>query len=132
MTSLHTATATESINRILDFFPSNQQNQVRASLAGSLRGVLGQRLVPRADLVGRVPIVESLVSTGRVFDRILDPERTHELEAVIRDGSYYGMQLFDQHAAALCKAGVITRKVALAAATRPHDLSLMMENEAAA
>ncbi len=132
LASLHTTTATESINRILDFFPSNQHSQVRTSLAGSLRGILGQRLVPRADLMGRVPIVESLVSTGRVFDRIIDPERTHELEEVIREGSFYGMQLFDQHAAALYKAGVITRKVALAAATRPHDLALMMQDKAAA
>ena len=132
LASLHTATTAESINRILDFFPAAQHAQVRASLAGTLRGILGQRLVPRADLVGRVPIVESMVAPGRVFDRIIDPKRTHELEEVIREGSYYGMQLFDQHAAALYKDGVITRKVALAAATRPHDLALLMQNEAAA
>lgn len=132
LASLHTTTAAESINRILDFFPTAQHAQVRASLAGTLRGILGQRLVPRADLVGRVPIVESLVANGRVFDRIIDPKQTHELEDVIREGSFYGMQLFDQHAAALYRAGVITRKVALAAATRPHDLALLLQNEAAA
>ena len=132
MASLHTTTATECVNRILDFFPADKHGQVRSSLAGALRGVVGQRLVPRADLVGRVPIVESLVATGRVFDRIIDPERTHELEDVIRDGTYYGMQLFDQHALDLYRAGVITRQVALAAATRPHDLALMMESEQAA
>ncbi len=132
LATLHTVTATETVNRILDFFPASQHGQVRSSLAGALRGVLGQRLVARSDLVGRVPIVESLVATGRVFDRIIDAERTHELEDVIREGSYYGMQLFDQHALALFQAGVITRQVALASATRPHDLALMMEREAAA
>ncbi len=125
--TLHTTTATESINRILDFFPANQHGQVRSSLAASLRGVITQRLVPRADLNGRVPLVETLVATGRVFDRIIDGERTYELEDVIREGSYYGMQLFDQHALDLYRRGVITRQVALGAATRPHDLALMMD-----
>ncbi len=132
LATLHTVTATETINRVLDFFPAAQHGQVRSSLAGALRGIIGQRLVPRADLVGRVPIVETLVATGRVFDRIIDPERTHELEDVIRDGAFYGMQLFDQHALALYQAGIITRQVALAAATRPHDLALMMAQDVAA
>jgi twitching motility protein PilT len=125
--SLHTTTATEAVNRILDFFPAAQHGQVRSSLAGSLRGVVSQRLVARSDLVGRVPIIETLVATGRVFDRIIDPERTHELDDVIREGGYYGMQLFDQHALELYRAGVISRQVALSAATRPHDLSLLMD-----
>jgi twitching motility protein PilT len=129
LATLHTTTATEAINRVLDFFPASQHGQVRASLAGSLRGIIGQRLVPRADLVGRVPIVEALVATGRVFDRVIDPERTYELEDVMREGAYYGMQLFDQSALALYQSGVITRQVALAAATRPHDLALMMNQE---
>jgi twitching motility protein PilT len=129
--TLHTTTATDAVNRILDFFPASQHGQVRSSLAGSLRGVVAQRLVSRADLSGRVPIVETLVATGRVFDRIIDSERTHELEDVIRAGSYYGMQLFDQHALELYRAGVISRQVALSAATRPHDLSLVMDTAAA-
>ena len=132
LATLHTATATETINRVLDFFPAAQHGQVRSSLAGALRGILTQRLVPRADLVGRVPIVEALVATGRVFDRIIDAERTHELEDIIRDGSFYGMQLFDQHALELYRSGVITRQVALAASTRPHDLALLMSQDVAA
>ena len=132
LATLHTTTATETINRVLDFFPAAQHGQVRSSLAGALRGIVTQRLVPRADLVGRVPIVEALVATGRVFDRIIDAERTHELEDVIREGAFYGMQLFDQHALELYRAGVITRQVALAASTRPHDLALMMSQDVAA
>jgi twitching motility protein PilT len=128
--TLHTTTATDTVNRILDFFPPHQHGQVRSSFAGSLRGVVGQRLVPRADLHGRLPIVEVLVATGRVFDRILDHERTHELEDVIRDGAYYGMQLFDQDALERYRRGEISRHVALASATRPHDLALQMEQVA--
>jgi twitching motility protein PilT len=131
LTTLHTATATEAVNRILDFFPAGQHGQVRSSLAGSLRGVIAQRLVTRADLVGRVPLVETLVATGRVFDRVIDSARTHELEDVIREGGYYGMQLFDQHALELYRAGIINRQVALSSATRPHDLSLLMDHAAA-
>jgi twitching motility protein PilT len=130
LATLHATTASEAVNRILDFFPANQQGQVRSSIAGSLRGVVAQRLVTSADLSGRVPVVETLVATGRVFDRIIDAERTHELEDVIRDGSYYGMQLFDQHALELYRAGVITRQVALSSATRPHDLGLLMDRVA--
>ena len=132
LATLHTVTASEAINRILDFFPAAQHGQVRSSLAGALRGIVAQRLVPRSDLAGRVPIVETLVATGRVFDRIIDAERTHELEDIIREGSFYGMQLFDQHALDLYRAGTITRQVALSAATRPHDLALMMSQEVAA
>ena len=132
LATLHTVTATETVNRVLDFFPAAQHGQVRSSLAGALRGIIGQRLVPRSDLAGRVPIVEALVATGRVFDRIIDAERTHELEDVIREGAFYGMQLFDQHALELYRAGIITRKVALSAATRPHDLALMMSQDVAA
>ncbi len=132
LATLHTVTATETINRILDFFPAAQHGQVRSSLAGALRGIVAQRLVPRSDLAGRVPIVETLVATGRVFDRIIDAERTHELEDIIREGAFYGMQLFDQHALELYRSGIITRQVALSAATRPHDLALMMSQDVAA
>ena len=130
LATLHTVTATETINRILDFFPAAQHGQVRSSLAGSLRGILGQRLVPRADLQGRVPVVESL-GRHRPGLRPDHRPRTHPRDRG-RDsrGRYYGMQLFDQPALELYQDGMITRKVALAAATRPHDLALMMDTAA--
>jgi twitching motility protein PilT len=71
-----------------------------------------------------VPAVEVLVGTGRVFDRIVDPERTHELEEVIADGAYYGMQTFDQSLLHLYARGDITQADAIGAATHPHDLML--------
>jgi twitching motility protein PilT len=124
LATLHTMNATESVNRILDFFPPEQHLQVRASLGATLRAVVSQRLLPRATGTGLVPAVEVLVGTGRVFDRIVDPERTHELEEVLADGEYYGMQTFDQSILSLYARGEITQAVAIGAATHPHDLML--------
>ncbi len=124
--TLHTINATETINRIVDFFPPHEQRQVRMALAGSLRGVVSQRLVERRD-GGRVAAIEVLVSTGRVFDKISNAEETHEIEEIIADGEYYGMQTFDQSLLALYERGLIELRDALAASTRPHDLRLMIE-----
>lgn len=125
--TLHTLNAAESINRIIDFFPAHQQRQVRMSLAGSLRGVVSQRLLTRIDGQGRVPAVEVLVSTGRVVDKILNADEIHELDDIIAEGEYYGMQTFDQSLLHLYNRRLISPRDALAAASRPHDLRLMLE-----
>ncbi len=124
--TLHTINATETINRIVDFFPPHEQRQVRMGLAGSLRGVVSQRLLERCD-GGRVAAIEVLVSTGRVFDKIANAEETHEIQEIIADGEYYGMQTFDQSLLVLYRQGMIELREALAASTRPHDLRLMIE-----
>jgi twitching motility protein PilT len=128
LSTLHTVNAMESVNRILDFFPAHQHAQVRAALASTLRGIISQRLLPRADGRGRVPAVEVMVGTGRVAERIADPDRTKELEEVIADGSFYGMQTFDQSLLALYERGAINRRDALSAATHPHDLRLALDH----
>jgi twitching motility protein PilT len=120
--------ATETINRIIDFFPPFQQQQVRMSIAGSLKGIISQRLIQRADGKGRVPAMEVLVATGRVFDKIADAEATHELEEIIADGEYYGMQTFDQSLLALYEQGLVTRRDALTTATNTHDLRLKLDH----
>jgi twitching motility protein PilT len=125
--TLHTISATETINRVIDFFPPFEQRQVRMSLAGSLRGIVSQRLCERRDGAGRVPAVEILVATGRVFDRIANADETHEIEEIIAEGEYYGMQTFDQSLLSLYKRGAIDLREALAASTKPHDLRLMIE-----
>ncbi len=125
--TLHTINATETVNRIIDFFPPHEQRQVRMALAGSLRGILSQRLVERHDSGGRIPAVEVLVATGRVFDKITNADETHEIDTIIADGEYYGMQTFDQSLLTLYQRGVIDLREALAASTRPHDLRLMIE-----
>ena len=95
LSTLHTQDATETVNRVIDFFPPHQQKQVRLTLAGTLRGIVCQRLVPTVD-GGRVPALEILVNTGRVAERIIDEEKTSEIKDVVAEGGYYGMITFDQ------------------------------------
>ena len=78
LSTLHTIDAAETVSRIVELFPPGQQPQARVSLAGALRGVISQRLLERADGLGRIPAVEVLLNTGRVYERILDPEQTRE------------------------------------------------------
>ena len=125
--TLHTVNATETVNRIVDFFPPHQQRQARLSLAGSLRGIISQRLLERVDGKGRIPAVEVLVATGRAFDKIVAPDETHELEQIIAEGEYYGMQTFDQSLFGLYKNGLIGLRDALAAASHPHDLRIALQ-----
>jgi twitching motility protein PilT len=127
ISTLHTLDATETVNRLIDLFPPTTQRQVRVSLAASLRGVLSQRLVPRADGSGRVPTVEVLVNTGRVAERILDPELTSTIPDVIAEGSFYGMQTFDQALAELVRTGMITVDDAADHASSRHDFLLTLK-----
>jgi twitching motility protein PilT len=124
MSTLHTTDAAETVNRIIDFFPPHEQKQVRLSLAGSLRGIICQRLVPRADGEGRCVAMEICVGTGRIADAISDPDKTSTLNALIGDGAYYGMQTFDQHLVQLIRDGVVTLEAAMLASTSPHDLTV--------
>jgi twitching motility protein PilT len=129
--TLHTINATETVSRIIDFFPPYEQRQVRMALAGALRGVVSQRLVECSG-GGRAAAIEVLVATGRVFDKIANPDETHEIEEIIADGEYYGMQTFDQSLLALYQRGVIDLREAMAASSHPHDLRLMIEQYKAA
>jgi twitching motility protein PilT len=127
LSSLHTIDATETISRIVDFFPPYQQKQVRLLLAGMLRGVVSMRLVDRFDGHGRVPAVEVLTMNARVFDRIVDEKNTHTLTDVIKEGEFYGMQSFDQAILGLFKKGTISYEAALGAASNPHDFKVKIE-----
>ncbi|MCW2547266.1 MAG: twitching motility protein [Mycobacterium sp.] len=124
MSTLHTTDAQETINRIIDFFPPHEQKQVRLSLAGALRGIICQRLVPRADDAGRCVAMEIMVNTGRTSDAISDADKTSTLTSLIADGAYYGMQTFDQHLVTFLRDGVITLEDAMSASTSPHDLTV--------
>jgi twitching motility protein PilT len=124
MSTLHTTDAQETVTRIIDFFPPYEQKQVRLSLAGALRGVVCQRLVPRVDGLGRCVVAEVCVNTGRIADAIADPEKTGTIGALVADGAYYGMQSFDQHLVALVRDGVVSVDDALASSSHPHDLSV--------
>jgi twitching motility protein PilT len=128
LSTLHTINASETINRIIDTFPPFHQKQARVSLAGVLRGVISQRLVPRADNNGRVAAIEVMIVTERIADRIIDPSTPGPtIEELIADGEYLGMQTFDQSLFGLCKGGAISPSSALAAASNPHDFRLAMQ-----
>src|SRR3982751_658531 len=130
LSTLHTVDASETINRIIDFFPPHQQQQARAMIAGTLKGIVSQRLVRTPDGKGRVAVCEIMVMTGRVHDMIQDPEQTGMLGEVVAEGGYYGMQTFDQHLLEHVNAGRVTMEDATRAASSPHDFKLMVAAQA--
>jgi twitching motility protein PilT len=125
LSTVHTVDAAETVNRIIEFFPPHMHQQVRAMIAGTLKGVISQRLVPSTD-GGRVATCEILRMTGRVRDMIMDPLQTGRLTEVVSEGAYYGMQTFDQALFDHVKAGRIEVEHALRAATSPHDFKLLL------
>ena len=125
MSTLHTIDAAETITRIVSVFPPHQQPQIRLQLASIVKGVISQRLVPRADGKGRVPAVEILVASARVRECIADPEMTKELNDAIAKGfTTYGMQSFDQSLMQHVKSKLITYEEALLHVSNPDDFAL--------
>jgi twitching motility protein PilT len=129
LSTIHTVDAAESVNRIIDFFPQAEQRQARAMLAGTLKAVISQRLVPTPDKNGRVATCEILRMTGRVRDMIMNPEETGKLPEVISEGAYYGMQTFDQALLYHVQQGRVAMEDALKAATHPHDFKLLVSSD---
>jgi twitching motility protein PilT len=125
LSTLHTVDAPESINRIIDFFEPHMQPQARAMLAGTLKGVISQRLARTADGKGRVAVCEVLKATARIKDMVLDPDLTNQIPEAIAEGAYYGMQTFDQALLGHLQAGRISMEEALTMATSPHDFKLL-------
>ena len=126
LSTLHTNDATETMTRIIEFFPEHEQRQARLVLAGVLKGTVCQRLVPRADGDGRVPITEVMVVNGRIQSWLLDPNNRDAVQEIIADGEYYGMHSFDQSALELFADGLIDLGAALSAASNRHDLTVAL------
>lgn len=125
LSTLHTVDAAESITRILSAFPQPQQRQVRMQLANLLKGVVSQRLVPRADTAGRVPAVEVMVSTGQIRELILNEAQPREItEAIAKGHQQWGSQTFDQSLMALLANGYIAYEEALTQSSNPDDFAL--------
>jgi len=112
LATLHTNNAVRTINRMIGAFPSNQQGQVRTMLSESLRAVISQRLVPRADETGRVAALELLVINKAIGNMVRD-EKTIQIRSSIQTGSAHGMMLLEQSLNELVAAGTITREAAL-------------------
>ncbi len=126
LSTLHTVDATETVNRMIDLFPPHERNQVRSMLAGTLKGIIGQRLVRTKD-GGRAAVSEVMVTTGRIQDFIMDPAQTGQIQQAIAEGQYYGMQTFDQALVKLIEEGRVDYEEAMKAASRPQDFKLMVQ-----
>ncbi|MFZ5445729.1 MAG: type IV pilus twitching motility protein PilT [Myxococcota bacterium] len=128
MSTLHTLDASETINRIISAFPPHQQKQIRIQLGSVLKGVVSQRLVPRADGKGRVAAVEIMKATARIKEMIEDKDRTKEIPDAIAQGNIsYGMQTFDQSLMMLVRQNLVTYQEALRQATNPDDFALRFQ-----
>jgi twitching motility protein PilT len=126
LSTLHTVDATETINRIISMFPTHQQQQARLTIAAVLRGVISQRLLPRADGKGMVPALELMVNTERIREMIEDPTRTREIKQAITEGLHpYGMSSFDQSLAELVKKRLVTYEEAVMHSSSPSDFALL-------
>ena len=126
--TLHTLDATETINRVISVFPPHHQKQIRLQLASVLKGIISQRLVPRADGQGRVPAVEVMVATETVRSCIEEKDKTKLLKDVISSGTaQYGMQTFDQSLYFLLSQNLITEEEALLRATNVGEFKLRLE-----
>jgi twitching motility protein PilT len=125
MSTLHTLDATETINRIISVFPPFHQRQVRMQLSSVIKGVISQRLVPKADGKGRVPAVEVMIGTARVRECIDDKDKTKQIPDAIAQGfTTYGMQSFDQSLMQLYSNKLITYEEAMRQSTNPDDFAL--------
>ena len=126
--TLHTLDATETINRIIAVFPPHQQRQVRIQLSTVLKAAISQRLMPRADGLGRVPAVEVMISTPFIRDCMVDKEKTHLINSAIASGtSQYGMQTFDQAIFGLYQQQLVTYEEALRWASNTDEFKLKVQ-----
>ncbi|MBI4245703.1 MAG: Flp pilus assembly complex ATPase component TadA, partial [Candidatus Rokubacteria bacterium] len=128
--TLHTNSCAQTINRIIDVFPTAQQAQVRAQLSLVLEGVLSQTLVPKVG-GGRVMAMEIMVATPAIRNLIRE-EKIHQIYSAIQSGSKYGMQTMNQSLADLIKRRLITREDALNRSTNPEELVQLLQHEGAA
>ncbi|MEN8158885.1 MAG: type IV pilus twitching motility protein PilT [Myxococcota bacterium] len=126
ISTAHTTDAAKTVQRLLAVFSPAEQAMMRIRLAETLKAVVSQRLLPRLDGQGLVPAVEVMVNTRVVQECIRDDGRAHEIPEFVSKGRHYGMQAFDQHLLALLQEGLISKEVALSAATSASDLDLQI------
>jgi twitching motility protein PilT len=125
LSTLHTVDATETINRLIDLFPTHERNQVRTMIAGTLKSIIGHRLV-RTKSGYRAAVCEVMVTTGRIRDFIMDPAQTGQIDQAISEGEYYGMQTFDQALLKLVEEDRVDYEEAIRISSRPQDFKLMV------
>src|SRR5918994_3787351 len=126
LSTMHTIDATETVGRIVEFFPPQKQFMVRTILAGVLRGVVSQRLLPKVG-GGRVAAVEVMVNTARIADLIRDPAKTDGIPEALAEGDFHLMQTFAQHLVQLVLEDLVDIETAAAAATNRHDFEIAVQ-----
>ena len=126
LSTMHTVDAAETLGRMIEFFPEAKQAQIRSIMAGVLRGVISQRLLPRID-GGRVAAVEVMIANARIADLIRE-NRTEEISDAIAEGAFFAMQTFSQALIEHVVAGAVERDVAADAATSRHDFLVALEH----
>jgi twitching motility protein PilT len=124
--TLHTLDAAETISRMVEYFPAEKQPQVISILAGVLRGVISQRLLPRIG-GGRIPAVEVMVNNARIAELIRE-RRTEEISDAIAEGEFFEMQTFSKALIDLVLADLVDRETAANAATNRHDFEIALEH----
>ena len=128
LTTLHTVNVVETITRIISFFPPHQHQQIRLLLAGTLKAIVCQRLLSRADMPGRVPALEIMIASGAIKECIMDPDKTVDIPELMEQGVVqYGMQTFDQSIMKLYKQGLISFEGAMNHASNPDDFDLRVK-----
>ncbi len=128
LTTLHTTDATQTINRVISFFPPHQHQEIRYLLSSTLQSVIAQRLIPMKEGKGRVPAVEVMVVTSSIREYIIDPEKLPLIQQAIKEGvSSHGMQSFDQSLMKLFSEGKISMEEALKSSSNPHEFGLRLK-----
>ncbi|MBA7617361.1 Twitching mobility protein [subsurface metagenome] len=124
--TLHTLNASETVNRIISFFPPYQHLHIRILLASVLKGIISLRLLPRKDGTGRIPATEILVSTPTIREYLLDEIKTMLIPEAVSDGQQYNMHSFDQNIMSLYKDGIIDLQTALDNSTNPDEFKMRL------
>jgi len=126
LSTLHTIDATETINRIIDFFPPYQQSQIRIMMAATLKGIISQRLLSQTD-GGLIPAVELMITTQTIREYIINEKETYMIKDAIEQGDYYGMQSFEQCLLGLYQEGKITLDDAVSTASNSEDFKIRVK-----
>lgn len=122
--TLHTSSAAQTIDRIIDVFPAHQQGQVRQQLAATIKAVVAQRLLPAVG-GGRVPALEVMVATPAMSNLVRE-QKTHQIDSVIQTSADQGMILFETYLQQLVQRGAITKETAMMEAFRPEDMRRLL------
>ncbi len=128
LSTLHTIDTTQTISRIISFFPPHQHQEIRYLLASTLQAIISQRLIPDITGTRRYPAVEVMINTSTIREYIVDPEKTVMIRQAIQDGFVqYQMQTFDQALMALYREKIISLEEALKASSNPHEFALRVK-----